>query len=224
MIRISEVITRCLIVLAVIRFIDSIAMGADEFEQPPIEYSESTPDNGLSRLQAAVAKKPESLKHESRYGYLRGLLEKLKITPESQILVYSKTSLQRSRISPRTPRAIYFNDDVYVGYCHNGDEIETAVADPRALLGILERAGFDVWFRYEKYREEFSAPDVVIAIDETPLGVFVEIEGTETGVSTVADQLGRQPGDYILASYRSLFAEHCSRLGVPVTNMVFDRA
>jgi adenylate cyclase class 2 len=104
------------------------------------------------------------------------------------------------------------------------EEIETAVADPRALLGILEHAGFGVWFRYEKYREEFSAPDVVIAIDETPLGVFVEIEGTETGISTVADQLGRQPGDYILASYRSLFAEHCSRLGVPLTHMVFERA
>jgi hypothetical protein len=126
-----EMKIRCLIILTVVQFVDSGAWGADEFERPPIEYSASTPENSISRLQAAVGKKPETLKHESRYGYLRDLLAKLKVTPESQILVFSKTSLQRSRISPRTPRAIYFNDDVYVGYCHNGDEIETAVADPQ---------------------------------------------------------------------------------------------
>jgi hypothetical protein len=126
-----DLLRSCCVALFAVAMTVSSARSADEFEQPPIEYSASTPDNAISQLQAAVGKQPELLTHESRFGYLRDVLEKLKIAPESQILVFSKTSLQRSRISPRTPRAIYFNDDVYVGYCHNGNEIETGVADPK---------------------------------------------------------------------------------------------
>ena len=47
------------------------------------------------------------------------------------MLVFSKTSLQRDRISPRTPRAVYFNDDLYVGFCRLGEVLEVAVADPQ---------------------------------------------------------------------------------------------
>ena len=59
------------------------------------------------------------------------------------------------------------------------DEFETIVGDGVLLLRIFEELGFHVWFRYEKYREEFSHEDVIVAIDETPVGVFVEIEGSE---------------------------------------------
>jgi hypothetical protein len=107
------------------------AIGADEFEQPPIEYSASTPDNCISELESAIDRSEVTLKREAKQGYLRDLLAKLKISPASQILVFSKTSKQRDRIGPRTPRAIYFNDDVYIGYCHNGVEIEASIADPR---------------------------------------------------------------------------------------------
>jgi len=55
----------------------------------------------------------------------------LNISPKTQTLVYSKTSLQIARIRPRTPRAIYFNDDLYVGYCQLGDVMEVSVADPK---------------------------------------------------------------------------------------------
>jgi hypothetical protein len=104
--------------------------GGDEFEQSPIEYSASTPDNRVARLQSALQRDETALSSEKGVGYLRSLLRELKISPESQMLVFSKTSLQRDRISPRSPRAIYFNDDVYVGYCRGGDAIEIAAADP----------------------------------------------------------------------------------------------
>jgi adenylate cyclase class 2 len=88
------------------------------------------------------------------------------------------------------------------------DEFETPVGDGQAVLTILRALGFEVSFRYEKYREEFAAADAVIAIDETPLGVFVEIEGGETAIITTAAHLGKSPADYVTASYRTLFAAH----------------
>ena len=71
------------------------------------------------------------------------------------------------------------------------EEIETAVADTTLLLKILEALGFQVWFRYQKYREEFSLDEVTVAVDETPVGTYVEIEGTEAGINAAATALGR---------------------------------
>ena len=107
-----------------------VAAGADEYEQPPIEYSRSVAENPVSDLEAAVRRGEVELRRDARQGYLRDLLARLAIRAESQILVFSKTSLQRDRISPRAPRAIYFNDDVYVGYCRAGNVLEIAAADP----------------------------------------------------------------------------------------------
>ena len=101
------------------------------------------------------------------------------------------------------------------------DEYETVVADGAALLTILESLGLHVWFRYEKYREEFSADDIVIAIDETPVGVFVEIEGGEDAIHAAARALGRCPSDYITDSYRFLFLQHRDANGLAGPDMVF---
>jgi adenylate cyclase class 2 len=101
------------------------------------------------------------------------------------------------------------------------EELETLVGDGEVLLRILEELGLHVWFRYEKYREEFSHDDVIVAIDETPVGVFVEIEGGEQGIETTAAALGRSRGDYILDSYRSLFLQHREAFGLTSSDMVF---
>ena len=100
------------------------------------------------------------------------------------------------------------------------EEVETIVADGTLLLHILGELGYHVWFRYEKYREEFALDDCIIAIDETPVGVFVEIEGGD--IAAAAQLLGRGPGDYVLESYRGLFVRHCEQLGVEPTDMLFD--
>ena len=73
------------------------------------------------------------------------------------------------------------------------EELETVVGDGEVLLRVFEELGLHVWFRYEKYREEFSHEDVIVAIDETPVGVFVEIEGSEQGIADMAAALGRTP-------------------------------
>jgi adenylate cyclase class 2 len=103
------------------------------------------------------------------------------------------------------------------------EEIETQAGDAETLLAIFARLGFEVWFRYEKYREEFIKNGVILAVDETPVGVFVEIEGTEAGVVACASALGRGPSDYVLESYRGLFVAMCAARGVVARDMLFDR-
>jgi adenylate cyclase class 2 len=102
------------------------------------------------------------------------------------------------------------------------EEIETTVGDGTTLMRMLEELGFHVWFRYQKYREEFALDDCIIAIDETPVGVFVEIEGGDRGIAAAAQALGRGRADYVLESYRALFVRHCERLGIEPTDMLFD--
>lgn len=101
------------------------------------------------------------------------------------------------------------------------DELETMVGDGDALLTILQSLGLRITFRYEKFREEFALEDVVIAIDETPVGVFVEIEGGEARIHGTARALGRAPGDYLTDSYRMLFLRHIEVHGGAGTDMVF---
>ena len=104
------------------------------------------------------------------------------------------------------------------------EELETVIGDGSVLLRVLEELGFRVWFRYEKYREEFALDEVLVAIDETPVGTFVELEGSDRGITAVAARLGRGPSDYLTDSYRGLYVRDCERRGVPTSNMLFESA
>ena len=113
-----------------------------------------------------------------------------------------------------------FKGPVQPGTMKVRDEYETVVADGEVLQRVFEELGLHVWFRYEKYREEYAAEDVVIAVDETPVGTFVEIEGGEQGILSMTVALGRTPNDFILDSYRGLFIKHREQFGLDV-HMVF---
>jgi len=104
------------------------------------------------------------------------------------------------------------------------EELETIVGDGLLLLRVLEELGFRVWFRYQKYREEFAHECVTVALDETPVGTFVEIEGSENGIHQMAGALLRKPGDYVLDSYRGLFVKYCQEHGLPMTDMLFEES
>ena len=108
----------------------SVAAAEDDFELAPILYSTSTPDNPVSRLQARLDAGESTLTWDDTVGWLTSVLAALEVPTSSQTLVFSKTSLQQTRISPRNPRALYFNDDVYVGYVRAGEVVEVSVADP----------------------------------------------------------------------------------------------
>jgi adenylate cyclase class 2 len=115
-----------------------------------------------------------------------------------------------------------FKGPVQPGVMKVREELETLVGDGTLLLRILEELGFRVWFRYQKYREEFAIDDVIVAVDETPVGVYIEIEGGARGIAETAQALGRGPSDYVLDSYRGLFVQHCARLGLSATHMLFE--
>jgi adenylate cyclase, class 2 len=102
------------------------------------------------------------------------------------------------------------------------EECETMVSDGETMLYVLERLGFTVWFRYQKYREEFGAIDAIIALDETPIGIFVEVEGSEAAITGIAIALGRTERDYLVDSYRALYVQHCADHGIDQRDMLFE--
>jgi adenylate cyclase class 2 len=133
----------------------------------------------------------------------------------------TRRTLLRVRIEPESA-ALTLKGPPQPSMMKLREELETMVGDGPLLLRVLQQIGFTVWFRYEKYREEFALHDVIVAIDETPVGTFVEIEGSHDGIGAAAQALGRSPEDYVLDSYRGLFLQKCQELGVPASDMLFD--
>lgn len=101
------------------------------WERPPIDYHSLQVDDAVTRLAGRLASGESRLEFDDRRGYLPALLRELGVPVSSQGLVFTKTSLQLHRISPERPRAVYFGDDVYVGWCQSGDVIEVAAHDAR---------------------------------------------------------------------------------------------
>lgn len=122
-------VIRTILLLSLIAVTNRLA--AEDFDREPINYSKGTPANSVTELQTKLDSGKVQLTYHPERGYLDSILNALTVSPKSQGLVYSKTSLQIARIRPRTPRAVYFNDDVYVGYCQLGDVMEFSVADPK---------------------------------------------------------------------------------------------
>jgi len=151
---------------------------------------------------ARTAAPPETTSILNRLGNTRCSL-RVRVEPDRCFLTY-KGEPQPSRMKLR-------------------EELETGVENPLVLFALLERLGFTVCFRYEKYREEFALGDVVVAIDETPVGTFIELEGSDEGISRAAATLGYGPQQFIVASYRSLFEQRCLAEGLEAGDMVFGR-
>ena len=103
-------------------------------DHPAIHYYQE-PTDAVARLQKRLESGQTKLEFAPNRGYLPALLKELDINIDSQVLVFSKSSIQTAHISPGTPRAIHFKDDVAVGYVQGGDVLELSALDPR--LGII---------------------------------------------------------------------------------------
>jgi adenylate cyclase class 2 len=116
---------------------------------------------------------------------------------------------------------VTFKGPVQPGPMKTREEHETVIGDGEVITHVFSALGLLPWFRYEKYREEFAAENVTIAIDETPVGTFVEIEGGEDAIVAMTEALGRTPSDFILDSYYSLFKKNREALGLAGRDMMF---
>jgi hypothetical protein len=105
------------------------ALAQGVYEQDPINYSTAPSHDPVARLAAKIERGEVRLEPDPVSGYLPSLLKHLDVPVSSQTLVFSKTSFQRDRISPATPRALYFDDATYVGYVRGGDVLELASVD-----------------------------------------------------------------------------------------------
>jgi hypothetical protein len=136
-------------------------------DHPAIQYAQA-PNDPVARLEKRLESGAAKLDFAPNgWGYLSAVLKQLNINTDSQVLVFSRTSIQTSHISPRTPRAIYFNDEVAVGLVQGGDVLELSSLDPK--LGVIlytldsEKAS----------RPEFSRRDDCLRCHQGPITLGV---------------------------------------------------
>jgi len=120
-------ILRSVLTLSAILAFASISRAGSE--DAPIFYGKVAAHDPITRLQYRLDRGQATLQFDDRHGYLESVLKELHISPSTQSLVFSKTSFQRELISSHRPRAIYFNDDVYVGFVRDGSVLEVATID-----------------------------------------------------------------------------------------------
>jgi adenylate cyclase class IV len=190
-----------------------------------------TPDGGLAKhgqllrlrtetAAAPLTKKSPKTKKNKKSSKAFPAASAKSSTPTRQILTFKRPTAEQT--AAHTTRYPSF------GSHKVRDEIEANVTDSANLVKIFEGLGMRGWFRYEKYRTTYKLPaaeswarDLLIEIDETPIGTFVELEGPPAAIDRAATELGYSKRDYILTNYLALYAEDCRRKGQQPQNMLF---
>jgi hypothetical protein len=122
-------------------------------QHPAIQYRGGELTDDVTALALDLEAKKTTLAFDGRQGYLLALLERLHVPVESQLLLFSKTGIQNAHTTPETPRALYFNDRVVVGYIPGAPVLEIASHDPRQGV-IFQTLKQDSWLP-----GEFARPD-----------------------------------------------------------------
>lgn len=121
---------RVFLPLAAVLMFCRLGLSQADYNQPPVNYANAAVSDPVARLQKKLLAGKVTLEKHGELGYLPSLLKALDIPVSSQTLVFTKTSLQRAMISPKHPRALYFDDETYIGYVQDGDVLEIATTDP----------------------------------------------------------------------------------------------
>jgi adenylate cyclase class 2 len=190
-----------------------------------------TPDGGLAkhgqllRLRtetdpAPAGKKSSKTKRTTESRKAASATSAKSPIPSRQILTFKRPTAQQAA-APTSRYPSFGSHKVR-------EEIEAHVTDSANLVKIFEGLGMRGWFRYEKYRTTYQLPatkswarGLLIEVDETPIGTFVELEGPPAAIDRAATELGYSKRDYILTNYLALYAEDCRRKGQQPQNMLF---
>jgi len=154
------------------------------YEHKAIQYFETPTDEPVKRLDDAIDAGKTNLEYAPGFGYLPDLLKRLDIPIDSQVLVFAQDSFQASVISPQWPRAIYFNDDISVGYEPQGEMFEVSSLDPKQGVIFyslsMHRAAKPSFGRREaclqchQGGQTLGVPGLVISSQYIPAGMPVE--------------------------------------------------
>jgi adenylate cyclase class 2 len=101
-------------------------------------------------------------------------------------------------------------------------ELEVEVNDFETTLQILVGLGYRVWFRYEKYRENYHLDGTEISLDEMPFGNYVEIEGPLPAIERAAERLGLADARRITSGYYELFQQAKKQRGLSIDHCTFE--
>src|SRR5688500_9813495 len=101
-------------------------------DDPAIAYSTAPGSNVVEDLNRKLQDGSAGLTFEARSGYLQSAIDSLKLPVDSQLLVFSKTSLQARLVNPSSPRSLFFNDRVVLAWVRDGDLLEAAAYDEKA--------------------------------------------------------------------------------------------
>jgi adenylate cyclase class 2 len=120
---------------------------------------------------------------------------------------------------------ITFKGRASVGKVKSREEIEYTASDAESAFRVFAGMGFHPTFIYEKYRTEFARPgDIgIVTLDETPIGIYAELEGEEAWIDQTASALGFGEADYITASYGALYLRWCEEQALAPEHMRFSK-
>ena len=170
--------------------------------------------------QGGLAKHGQLLRIRTETPEVRG--KSKKSAPKQRVILTFKQPMTRPAAAETESRS----DGPY----KVRDEIEVEVAESTNLTRIFEGLGMNGWFRYEKYRTTYRLPaskgwakGLLIELDETPIGTFVELEGPAEAIDRAAEELGYSKRDYVLKNYLRLYMEDCRRRGEEPRHMLFPK-
>ena len=194
-----------------------------------------TPDGGLAKHGQLLRIRTERL-GKSRSSTRRRAKANAKAQKERVVLTFKSPAMGESELASAGAAAAARTQGAsgahrrleHVRRHKVREEIEVEVADAATLAKIFHGWGLKGWFRYEKYRTTYALPvsarwasGLLIELDETPIGSFVELEGAPEAIDRAAISLGFSPKDYVLKNYLQLHVEDCRRRGQEPHDMVF---
>lgn len=136
----------------------------------------------------------------------------------------TKGALLRVRIQPSGSTLTYKESPRVEAGAKVRDEMEVGVTSGETAAMIVGKLGMRPLFRYQKYRTTYRYADLLITLDETPMGRFIELEGPKVLIDEVAGKLGFKAQDYIVKSYLALYQDHLKLKGLPLRDMLFEAA
>ncbi|MFT3763812.1 MAG: hypothetical protein QM761_14625 [Pseudoxanthomonas sp.] len=154
------------------------------YDDAPIHYRSENISDPVALLQRRLDEGKAELDYadDGEHGYLKSVLEQLDIPVSSQTLVFSKTSFQYPKISPQHPRALYFNDDVYIGVVNEGKEVEVVSFDAQqgAIFYILHEQKADKP-RFERAELDCTQCHIAAGTRGVPGVLLRSVNPTESG-------------------------------------------